>query len=93
MQSKALRIAIHEDPGHAWGEVPIKLLRELGIADQISAFSYRRGDLAYLEEDCDLSLFARTAEAAGYAITWDEEHFTNHESPIRHFRGYREVAR
>lgn len=49
------------DPGHGWLEVPMAELVELGIADKITSYSYRSRDglLAYLEEDCDLSTFAR----------------------------------
>lgn len=45
------------DPGHGWLEVPVSKINELGIADAISRFSYRNGQLAYLEEDCDAPLF------------------------------------
>ena len=47
------------DPGHGWVKVPIKLLRELGIAEKITTYSYRQGANAYLEEDCDATLFHR----------------------------------
>ncbi len=45
------------DPGHGWGKVPKALLQVLGIDNQISRYSYMRGEYAYLEEDCDLSKF------------------------------------
>lgn len=50
-----------EDPGHAWLEVPTKELAQLGIADKISSFSFQSRDkkFSYLEEDCDLSIFAK----------------------------------
>jgi hypothetical protein len=49
------------DPGHGWLAVPFAELRSLGIAEQITHYSYlsRDGRTAYLEEDCDLSTFAR----------------------------------
>ena len=43
----------HTDPGHGWIEVPMTELRRLGIERAITPFSYRHGDTAYLEEDCD----------------------------------------
>lgn len=48
-----------EDPGHGWLEVPIGELHALGIADQISTYSYfdRVKGFAYLEEDCDATTF------------------------------------
>ncbi len=39
-----------------------KLLDELGIATKITAYSYQRGDYAYLEEDCDATLFVEEYE-------------------------------
>lgn len=51
----------HSDGGHGWLEVPKAELRALGIAGSITPYSYqsRDGRVAYLEEDCDLSTFAR----------------------------------
>lgn len=50
-----------EDPGHAWLGVPVKELKELGIADKITAYSYldRTNGIAWLEEDLDLATYAR----------------------------------
>ena len=48
----------YTDPGHGWLEVPVSELVALGIADKISAYSYRDGAMAYLEADCDLTRFA-----------------------------------
>jgi hypothetical protein len=50
----------HSDPGHGWLEVPMDEIRALGIADQISRYSYMTRDrsTAYLEEDCDMARFA-----------------------------------
>ena len=45
------------DPGHGWLEVPMGTIRYLGIEHKISGFSYRKGDMAYLEEDCDAPTF------------------------------------
>jgi hypothetical protein len=47
----------YEDPGHGWLEVPMIELREMRIDHMISPCSYRDGGKAYLEEDCDLSIF------------------------------------
>lgn len=46
-----------QDPGHGWLEVPRQLLAELGIEYDITRYSYVEGAKAYLEEDCDMSLF------------------------------------
>ena len=54
---------LHTDPGHGWLAVRTKELVELGIADQISRFSYVKGTTAYLEEDCDLTVFLKAYNA------------------------------
>ena len=56
---------MHTDPGHGWLEVPRGLLDTLGIAGDISAYSYINGATAYLEEDCDASRFVEAMKAAG----------------------------
>ena len=55
----------YSDPGHGWLAVPRALLRDLGIADEITPYSYQRLDHVYLEEDCDLRTFTRAMGAAG----------------------------
>lgn len=49
----------YEDPSHGWLRVTYRELADLGIATKISAFSYRRGQWAYLEEDSDAPQFMR----------------------------------
>lgn len=78
----------HEDSGHGWLAVPMIKLYELGIVDKISHYSYMRGLTAYLEEDCDYSLFAAAMAAAGLQFATREKH-TNRRSPIRSYDSYR----
>jgi hypothetical protein len=47
----------HTDPGHGWLGVPLELLRDLGIQNDISSFSYIGRGVAYLEEDDDAPKF------------------------------------
>lgn len=54
---------LHTDPGHGWLAVGIKELNELGIADKITSYSYVKGRMAYLEEDCDLATFIKAYNA------------------------------
>ena len=49
----------YEDPGHGWVAVPIDDLIALGVADKITSYSYLLGNMAFLEEDCDLPTFVR----------------------------------
>ena len=53
------QLKMFTDPGHGWLEVPMRLIKALSIENKISSCSYRNGRFAYLEEDCDLSVFIR----------------------------------
>ena len=48
------------DPCHGWLKVKKSELARIGIANKISEYSYMRGDYAYIEQDCDLTLFMAT---------------------------------
>lgn len=50
-------IVFHEDAGHGWLQVPLTLVKQAGIAEKITKYSYMDKTFAYLEEDCDLSQF------------------------------------
>ena len=58
----------HIDPGHGWLEVDYASLERLGIAEKISACSYRLGPTVFLEEDCDAGVYARALKAEGSEI-------------------------
>jgi len=49
-------------PAHGWLKVPLSELEELGIRNKISAYSYKDSLYAYLEEDCDLTMFIEAKE-------------------------------
>ncbi len=70
------------DPGHAWLEVEISELYRLGIADNISCYSYMQGEIAYLEEDCDAQLFI---SKIGYLPKTEIYHEI---SPVRRYQSY-----
>ena len=82
----------YSDPGHGWLKVSTAELRELGIADKITPYSYINGDSAYLEEDCDCSTFIDAWEKlTGRAWLADQnkiQHFCNGESSIRRYDSY-----
>ena len=82
-----------EDPSHAWLAVTIKELIELGIADKISCYSYVKGNIAYLEEDCDANLFIK-AYKEKYAEVPKWEKVSVENTPIRNYQhyDYKEVA-
>jgi hypothetical protein len=82
----------YADPGHGWLEVPRDLLHDLGIADDISRYSYQRLDKVFLEEDCDLSLFTRAMGAAGREFKTADIH-TNGDSFVRSLPSYHAEVR
>ena len=45
------------DAGHEWLAVKKQELVDLGIANDISSYSYQKGGTAYLEGDCDAARF------------------------------------
>jgi hypothetical protein len=83
-----MEIKFFADPAHGWGEVPMSMIKELGIADKISHYSYMKGEMAYLEEDCDLSLFINALEAKGVPYEF-AEFSTNYDSPVRRYQSYK----
>lgn len=83
-----MKIKVYADPGHAWAVVKRKLLIKLGIEHQISPYSYQRGDNAYLEEDCDLSVLIHALNHAKIPYTFDEYH-GDKRSRIRGYCSFR----
>ena len=83
-----MRLNSYSDPGHGWVAVPLPLLDRLGLLDQITTYSYMRGMLAHLEEDCDLSTFMRAADAAGLQITFKHHNCGDRRSRIRGYDHY-----
>ena len=83
-----MNINYYTDPGHGWAACKIDTLRELGIADAISHYSYMRGRTAYLEEDCDFARLLDALAAAGVDYSIVQKH-TNKRSPIRSYATYK----
>lgn len=80
-------IIVYADPGHAWAKVSKKELVKLGIANEISSFSYENGDFAFLEEDCDLEKYIMALRAKGIVYKFKETH-ANRQSKIRNYYHY-----
>lgn len=72
------------DAGHGWLEVPKTLVRELGVWNKVSQFSFHRGEFAYLEEDCDAGLVMQALADKGIDFAFDEIY--QEDSPIRNYR-------
>ena len=83
------RYTVISDPGHAWCQVPMAILEELGIKDKITPYSYISwsGKTAYLEEDVDAPLFKAVLENKLVRIR-HVVRYCNNESSIRHLPGY-----
>jgi hypothetical protein len=77
------------DPGHGWLAVPKAELTTLGIAHDISPYSYQHAGFVYLEEDCDLVKFYN---AKGWRNWEDAKPFVQNEyqenTPIRHYQHF-----
>jgi hypothetical protein len=80
-------LKFYADPGHGWLAVKINFLVSLGVAGDISPYSYVRGETAYLEEDCDASRFIKAAKEKGIQVDIKESH-TDRRSPIRSYESY-----
>lgn len=81
------------DPGHGWVKVAIAECRALGIYDQVSVFSYRRGDNLYLEEDADAALWVEAwrEHDVDVAPRVDIQH-SNRESRIRSYEHFQPTS-
>ena len=89
-----MTFTIHTDPGHGWIEVPLPIIAKLGIAKDISSYSYTDGRNAYLEEDCDAWVFVKAFEKAHGARPEIVEQYKEN-TPIRNlprFNNNREVT-
>lgn len=76
----------HTDPAHGWVEVSMAELRRLSIADKISGFSARIGEVAYLEEDDDYDLFCKAKAARGETVAIKRAY--REYNPVRDYPGY-----
>lgn len=90
------------DPAHSWLKVRRQDLEELDIADKITAYSYQRGDYAYLEEDTDMTTFLNaylTRQGFDPDTFWKNdttdfykahirEHYADRSSKLRNYKSY-----
>jgi len=88
--SHALSYTWISDSGHAWLEVSIDEINILGIAEEISEYSYINGETVYLEEDCDAGLFIEALKKR--LPTTEHVMFTgkyiNGDAPCRKFKRF-----
>lgn len=77
----------YADPGHGWLAVPLADLTNLGIAGEISHYSYMTSTQAFLEEDRDASIYMNAAKDKGWTVNIDHNH-SNNDSKIRTYGNY-----
>lgn len=75
------------DSGHGWMKVKKTELNKFMIADKVSGYSYQRGQYAYLEEDCDATLFIDALRASGVEPVFTEA-YTDGNSRVRGYDSY-----
>lgn len=75
------------DDSHGWLSVKRKELVELGIENEISAFSYQRGQSVYLEEDCDAPVYIDAQKKNGVSVVIIEGK-QSRRSPVRSYKTY-----
>jgi len=78
----------YSDGGHGWLKVAIIELEKLQIHDQISSASYMRTGYAYLEEDCDASLFVDAKQNTGERVNGKNHTPSDSSSKIRNYETY-----
>jgi len=75
---------LHEDPAQQWVEVPYSTLVLLSIEEDISAFSFRKGSITYLERNFDGLLFMRAWLIKLRKKPDNFKYFREHCTPIYH---------
>lgn len=71
----------YSDPAHGWLKVPFSELYDLKIIQYMSC-SFEKGDFAYLEEDCAMSVYRAALNAQGYNLKFNF-HESDRSSKIR----------
>lgn len=78
----------HSDAGHGWLAVKLNVLKELGLMDYVTIYSKRKGQTAYLEEDCDMAMFIRHYTAKYGVEPKIDQLPSKDRSPIRSYEGF-----
>jgi hypothetical protein len=84
---KTMTLDYYQDPGHGWVKIKLDKLKQLGIMQDISYFSYTRKEYAYLEEDCDLNKLYLACDKQGIELKL-REHIADKNSKIRNYQSY-----
>lgn len=96
-----IKLICFSDPQHAWVRVRRSDINALGIAKEITPYSYQKGNFVYLEEDQDWSTYLKALAKANNVdlnivdlsavrrLYCDlKSRWTNNSSRIRNFEAY-----
>lgn len=86
---KRITIPYYSDPGHGWVKVNKSVLKDLGISDKITPYSYQRKEFVYLEEDYDAGILIEALKIAGIIFKIKPISNANRYSKIRNYETYR----
>jgi len=78
---------VYTDAGHGWVKVLFKTLIELNIWQDITQYSYVRGEYCFLEEDCDAATLINALRDKGIEPRWRVNH-SDKQSKIRSYARY-----
>ena len=73
----------YSDAGHGWFAVKTSELRDLGILEDITHYSYQKGGTTYLEEDSDASKYVKSMALRGITVGFNYKY--TDRSPIRSY--------
>lgn len=82
----------HADDMHGWLAVKMKEIEALGLANEISNFSYVLGKTVYLEEDVDMMKFLTAVQDAGIGKVEIRKAKHWAKSNIRGFKSYQKPS-
>ena len=82
-------LKFYSDSGHGWLEVPTEELKRLRITGDISGYSYKRGKMAYLEEDADAGVYLDALAASGEERPNITNIYVDGRAAIREYSRYR----
>jgi hypothetical protein len=82
-----LQVKYYQDAGHGWLAVKRKMLTELNLSNEITGYSYQKGQTVYLEEDYDAYIFVRACKNRGIEVVPLNKYCNR--SAIRSYESYR----
>ena len=87
---KTIRYMFISDPGHGWLAVPATTIRKLGLAQDITCYSYvsDTGKTVYCEEDQDAGTVINALKEKGIEVKFREVNNAHNYSSVRNMRPY-----